>query len=110
MDLYRPIDGRLARALKWLAAGLLAPILLAIVAIVTANVSWLSWLSNAAIFLLAPGIFLGFDTTSGHVHDFSFWGWTLTLDMLIYALLTAALDFAVTAIRRDGLPSRGTKP
>jgi hypothetical protein len=107
MDPKKPVNSAVTVAVKSVGVGLIFPILLALIAVMTANFAWLSWVSKIAIFFLAPGILLGFETVQGREHDADFWLWTVLIDVLIYALLAAAFYIVVPMIRTSRSNNQG---
>jgi hypothetical protein len=89
--------------------GIVATAFLVSVAILAGQTPGLPTFGSTAIYLLAPGILLGFAVGSGNVHDTSFWVLTAVLNALIYSLV-AALCLLILGKIRSRSSSRTANP
>jgi hypothetical protein len=69
--------------LKAVIVGCSFTILLVVLVVICAETK----IGKAAIFLMIPGIQIGFMLGSGRVHDISFWLFTVILNAIFYSLL-----------------------
>jgi hypothetical protein len=55
---------------------------------------------DGSIYLLSPGIFVGFSIGSGHVHDISFWILTAVLNACFYWVIVALVLGLYSTLRK----------
>ena len=94
---------------KSILLGFLSATFLMSVALLAGSVPQLKAFQSIAIYLLTPGIVLGFAVGSGRVHDMSFWVLTAILNALIFSVLAVPCIFVLDKIRSRN-SSRTTDP
>lgn len=94
--------------LKSVLVGVVLTGVLVSVAIAAGKVGGLEAFGSLAVYLLTPGIVLGFAVGSGHVHDTSFWVLTAILNALIFSLLAAPCILLFEKLRSRNPSVKGT--